>query len=144
MLGRGNVAEEIRSACCGDCSADCRGDVVVTGCDIGYKRSENIERRVVADALLELHVRFDLVHRHVAGSLDHYLNVLCPCAFGKSAELYKLADLSGVGAVVDTAGTERVSEADCNVKFSQDLKHVVVELIERVFVACHHHPRKQQ
>ena len=51
MLGRGDVAEKICAARSSDRTADCGGDVVVAGSDVGYQRAENVERRVVTKPL---------------------------------------------------------------------------------------------
>ena len=69
---------------------------------------------------------------------------MLPCAPGQVAELDQLRDLTGIGAVVDAARTQRVTEADRNVKLTQNRKNIVIVFVERIFVAGHHHPRKQQ
>ena len=98
----------------------------------------------MADALFHLHIRCDLVHRHVAGTLDHDLHVLVPRTLRKVPKLDQLTDLTGVGGIVDAAGTERVTERDGHVVAAQDVQNIVVILEERVFVARHLHPREQQ
>ena len=56
--------------------ADRRGDVVVARRDVGRQRPERVERRLAALSQLLFHVDLDLVHRHVAGALDHHLAAL--------------------------------------------------------------------
>ena len=48
MLGRGNIAEEVCTACCGYCSTDSRCDMVIARGDICYQRSKYIERRTIS------------------------------------------------------------------------------------------------
>lgn len=144
VLSRCDVAQKISSAGSCDSSADSRGDVVVAGENISYQRSKNVEGSVVADPLLELHVCFDLVHSHVSGTLYHYLNIALPGTLGEVAQLDQLRDLTGVSCIVDTSGTESVTKADSYVVLIEDVQHLVVELVEGVFVSGHHHPCKKQ
>ena len=57
-------------------------DVVVARRDVGGQRPEGIERRLAAFLELLVHVDLDLVHRHMAGALDHDLDVVFPGDLG--------------------------------------------------------------
>ena len=144
VLCGSNVAEEVSAVCGSDSTADSGSDVVVSGSDIRNERSEHVERRIVADTLLELHIRGYFVHSHVSGALDHDLYILSPCSLGEGAELDEFCYLTRIGSVVYTAGTERVTEADSYVEFAEYLEHVVVVLEEGVLIAGHHHPREEE
>ena len=144
VLCGSNVAQEVGSAGSSDSSSDSRGDMVVAGEYIRYKRPKDVEGRIVADPLLEGHVGGDLVHGHVSGALHHYLDVALPGTLCKVAQLDQLRDLAGVSCVIDTAGTESVTKADRHVVLVEYVKDLIVELEEGIFVACHHHPRKKQ
>src|SRR5216117_1344937 len=77
LLGR-DVAEHRGAEPADHRGADGGGDVVVAGGDVGGQRAEGVERRLVADLELTVHVLLDQVHRHVAGALDHDLHVVLP------------------------------------------------------------------
>ena len=76
-----------------------RGDVVVAGRDIGRQRAQRVERRLVAELELPVHVLFDQVHRHVAGTFDHGLHVVLPRDLRQLAERLELAELRRVVGV---------------------------------------------
>ena len=144
MLRRGNVAKECCARRCCDSSADRRGDVVIPGRDVRNQRSENVERRTLADGLLYLHIRFYLVKRNVSRSLDHNLNVLCPRALCKLTKAYKLFYLANVACICKAARTAGITQRDSHIILAADVKYLVKILVERVFLARHAHPRKYQ
>src|SRR5439155_8230985 len=77
LLGR-HVAQHGRAVHPDHGRPDRRGDVVVPGGDVGGERAQRVEGRLVAPVQLELDVLPDLVHGHVAGALDHDLDVVAP------------------------------------------------------------------
>ena len=98
----------------------------------------------MADTLLELHICLNLVHCHMTGAFYHYLYILSPCTFCQCAKLDKLGYLTCVRSVVDTSGTECVTETDSAVEFTKNVEHLIIILIEWVFIACHSHPCKKE
>ena len=144
VLRRCNVAQEVRAGLCGDGAADGRGDMVVTRCNVGNERPEDIERRSMAKALFHLHIGRNLVHRHMAGALDHNLHVLRPRTLCKIAQLDQLADLTRVGRIINAARTQCVTQRNGNVVAAENVQHLVVILEERILIAGHLHPREQQ
>ena len=84
--------------------------MIVTGSDIGNEGAKNIERRAHADRLLDLHVGFDLIHRHVSGAFNHYLDILFPSALCKLAEFYKFFYLTYVACIGKAARTARIAK----------------------------------
>ena len=44
---------------------------------------KHIERRALANRLLDLHIRRDLIERDMTGAFDHHLNIVLPRSFGK-------------------------------------------------------------
>ena len=86
-----------------------RCDVVVAGSDVGRQRPERVKRSLAADLELLVHVLFDQVHRHVAGTFDHGLAIHFPrdlCQFAERVEFGKLSLVIGIG---DRAGTQAVA-----------------------------------
>ena len=144
VFSRSNIAEEVSAAGSSDSAADSGSDVVITGSNISNERTEDIERSVMADTFLELHISLDLIHSHMTGTLDHYLNVLSPCAFSERTQFDELRDLTSISSVIDTTWTECITEADGDVEFAENIEHLIVVLIERVFVAGHHHPGEEE
>ena len=81
MLGRRDVAQEVGAARGrGHSSADGGRDMIVARRDVGDERPQHVEGRVVAQALLQLHVGGDLVERHVARALHYHLHARIPRA----------------------------------------------------------------
>ena len=73
VLLRRHVAEHGGAEPADHGGADAGRDVVVARRDVGRERPQRIERRLAALLELLVHVDLDLVHRHVAGALDHHL-----------------------------------------------------------------------
>src|SRR3546814_16581227 len=91
--------------------ADAAGDMVVPRRDVGGERPERVEGRLAAGFELLFHILLDLVHRDVARTLDHHLDILRPGALGELAQRVKLGALRLVVRVVDASGAEARSEA---------------------------------
>ena len=144
MLGGRHVAQKVRARGGGHGPADGSRDVVVARRDVGDERPEHVKRRVVAQALLQLHVGGDLVERHMARPLHHHLHARVPCAAHELADLDELGDLARVGGVVGGPGAHGVAQADGDIVLVQDGKHLVVELVEGVFVAGGLHPGEDE
>ena len=144
VLGGGHVAQEVGAVCRGDRAANGRRNVVVARRDIGHQRPQHVERRVVTQGLLDLHVGRNFVERHVSWALDHDLYVALPCARGKKAQLNEFAYLARVGGVAHAARAQRVAERNGHVVLVQNIEQFVVVLEERVLVARHFHPGVNQ
>src|SRR5690606_11210715 len=82
LLGR-DVAEHGGAEPADHGRADGAGDVVIAGRDVGGQRAEGVEGRLVAVLQLLVHVLLDLVHRHMAGALDHHLAAVVPGDLGQ-------------------------------------------------------------
>jgi hypothetical protein len=65
--------------------------VVISGSDVRRERAERVEGGFSALAKLLVHVHLDLVHRHMAGSLDHDLAALIPCDLCEFAQRLQFA-----------------------------------------------------
>ena len=75
MLRRSQVAQEVRAVHAGEGAADGSRDVVIARRDVCGEEAEDIVGDVVAQLLLQLHRRRDLIERNVARTFDHDLNV---------------------------------------------------------------------
>ena len=115
-------------------SADTTGDVVVAGSNIGRQRPQGVERCLSARIELQIHVLLDHVHRHVARSLDHHLNVMPPGDLGQLAERLQLAKLGFVVGIVDGAGAQAVAEAESNVVSLHDLADLLEVRVQEAFL----------
>ena len=98
----------------------------------------------MAQPLLQLDVRRDLVDRHVPGALDHDLHAGVPGAFGELAQLDHLGGLHGIVGVVEATRAAGVAERDGHVVLVADFEDLIVELVEGVLVAGDLHPAKEQ
>ena len=143
LLGR-HVAEHGRAVLGRHRGADGARDVVVAGGDVGDERAEHVERRLVAELQLLLHVHRDLVERDVAGPLDHDLHVVLPGAPGQLAERLQLGELGRVGGVGEAAGAQAVAEREGHVVPLEDLADVVEVRVERVLRLVGEHPLRHE
>ena len=99
MLLRSYVAEHGCAVPSNHSCADGRSDVVVSGSDVGNERAECVEGSTMTLLNLAFHVLLNLMHRHMSGTLDERLDVLCPSTlyeFAHSVELCKLCSVVGV------------------------------------------------
>lgn len=78
--------------------------------DIGGQRAERVERRLLADLLLEVDVLLDLVHRDVARALDHGLDAEPLGDRVQLAERAQFGELRLVIGVGDRSGTQPVTQ----------------------------------
>src|SRR5262249_61025877 len=79
--------------------ADPARNVIVSRGDIRHKRSQGIERRLVADLKLSLHVLLDEVHRNMTRAFDHYLAIVLPRSPGQLTQCIQLRELSPIIAI---------------------------------------------
>jgi hypothetical protein len=115
VLLRRDVAEHRRPEPADHGGADGGRDVVVAGGHVGRERTEGVERGLVADLELTVHVLLDEVHRDVAGALDHDLDVVLPGHLGQLAEGVELGELRFVVGVGVGAATETITEGEGDV-----------------------------
>ena len=144
MLSRRDVAEEVCTGDGGERAADGCRDVVVARRDVRDERSEHVARRVAAEALLELHVRLDLVVRHVARSLDHDLDAALPGAVHELAERDELRELAAVRRVGRAPRAHAIAKADGHIVLLADVEDVIVVLVERVLHLVVQHPARDE
>ena len=123
--------------------ADRRGDVVVAGRDVRDQRPKRVERRFVAELFLFVHLLFDLVQRHVAGTLDHDLNVVLPRLLGQFTQSLKFGELGFVAGIGNAAGTQAVAQGERNVVFGENLADIVKALIQKILFVMVRHPLRQ-
>ena len=116
--------------------------MVIARGDVRDDRAEHIERCAVAQRFLNLHVRRDLIERHMAGTLDHDLHVFFPRALGQLAERDEFFNLRSVGRVLQAAGAACIAETERHVIFTANVENFVKILEERVLLAGHFHPCK--
>ena len=110
MLFGGDVAEHGAAELSDHRRSDGGSDVIVARGDVGGQRPQGVEGRLVTVLELELHVLGDLVHRHVAGALDHHLNIVLPRLLGQLAQDLELSELGLVVGIGDAAWTQAVPQ----------------------------------
>ena len=74
-------------------------DMVVGRCDVGYERTESVERCTMTLLYLAVHVSTNLLHWHMSRTFDKRLHILCPCTLYElthSVELRKLCRVVGI------------------------------------------------
>ena len=104
MFLRSDVAEHRGAEPADHRGTDRRRNVIIAGCDVGGQRAKRVERRLAAFAKLLVHVDLDLVHRHVAGALDHHLAALVPGHLGQFAQRLQFGELRRVVGIGLRAG----------------------------------------
>ena len=140
MLCRSYVAQEVGAAYCSKSAADSAGNMVIAGSNVGYERSEHVERCAVAQAFLQLHVSSNLVVRHVAGAFYHNLYALIPSALCQFTQVEQLLNLRSVGSISNAAGTQAITQANSYVIFSTDIKNFIIVFIQWIFSVIVQHP----
>ena len=122
--------------------ADGRRDVVVARGDVGGERAERVEGRLVTGLQLEVDVLLDLVHRHVAGPLDHHLHVVAPRDLGELAQRAQLGELGGVVGVGDRARPQAAAQRESDVVGGHDLAQLFEMRVEEALLVVGEAPRR--
>ena len=144
VLLRRDVAEHRSAVVRRGGRADRARDVVVAREDVGHERAEHVERRAVTELPLQLHVVFDLIEGHVAGTFDHDLDALGPGALGQLAERLELGELRAVGRVGEAAGAQAVADRERDVVLAHHVADVVPDLVHQVLAVVVEHPLREQ
>ena len=144
MLRRCHIAQKCSSILRGDRSSDRGSDMVVPRGNVRYQRSQYIKRCSHADRLLNLHIRCNLIHRHVPRSLYHDLHISCPGALCKLAQPHQFLNLTHIGRIRQTARSAGIAQRDRHIMLPADLKNLIVILVKRILLSGHTHPRKHQ
>ncbi|KIU01164.1 hypothetical protein QU38_02535, partial [Staphylococcus aureus] len=139
LLGR-DVAEHRGAVPADPRGADAAGDMVIARRDVGGQRPERVEGRLAARFQLLVHILLDLVHRHMAGALDHHLHVLRPGALGQFAQSVEFGELGFVIGVGDRAGAQAVAERIGDVIGLHDLGDLVELLVEEALLVVRQAP----
>lgn len=98
----------------------------------------------MAEALLELHIRFDLVERHVARPFAHDLDAAGPGALGQFPESEEFLDLGAVRRVSQAARTETVSQGDGDIVGFTNVQDIIVIFVKRIFFFVVEHPARNE
>ena len=139
LLGR-DVAEHGRAEPADHGGADAGGDVVVARRDVGGERPQRVERGLAALLELLVHVDLDLVHRHVAGALDHDLAALLPGDLGELAQRLQLGELRGIVGVGDRARTQAVAQREAHVVLAHEVADLVEALVQEALLVMRQAP----
>lgn len=112
MFFRRHVAQHRRAEPADHGGPYARRDVVIAWRDVGRQRPQRIEGRFAAFLQLLVHIDLDLVHRHMAGALDHHLAALVPRHFGKFAQCLQLGELRPVIGIGNRAGAQAIAQRE--------------------------------
>jgi len=140
VLGRGDVADEIRAIAARLGGADGGGDVVEAGGYVGGDWAEHVVGGTAAHPLLQLDVPLDLVQGNVARTFHQHLAPHLPADLGQFAVYEELLYLGPVGRIVDRSGPQAVAEGEDGVVPLENGNNPVELLVERVFTAIGQHP----
>ncbi len=127
-----------------DGAADGRRNVIVARGDIGHERSQYIERCPVTDGLLHLHIRRDLIHRHMSRSFDHDLHILLPGALRELPKPDQLSDLRCIRRIGKAPRPAGITKRDRHIIFPTDIENLIEVFIKRILLPGHGHPREDQ
>ena len=125
VLFRRDVTEKGRAVPADHRGPDRRRDVVVPGRDVGRQRTERVEGRLAAPLQLEVHVLFDLVHRHMARPFDHDLHVVPPRDLGELPQRAQLRQLRFVVPVGDGPRSQPIAERERDIVRAHDLAQLL-------------------
>ena len=98
----------------------------------------------MAKTFFKFHICRNLIYRHMSRTFNHNLHILFPSTFCQNAKLDKLCNLWRVCRIMCRTRTASVTKTDCYIIFCKYVKHLVIILIKRIFIACHFHPSKNQ
>ncbi len=130
MLLRRDIAEHGRAEPADHRRANAARDVVIAGRNVGRERPKRIEGCLAADIELLVHILLDLVHRHMAGALDHHLAVLLPGDLRQLAQRLQLSKLRGVIGIGDGARTQAIAQREGHVIGAADVADFLKMLVE--------------
>ena len=114
--------------------------MIVAGRDIGDKRTERIEGRLVTHLTLFNYLHLDLIQRDMTRAFDHDLDVGFPSLLRQLTQRLEFGELSGVAGIGDAAGPETVTEGVADVILLEDLRDRVKVLVEEVLAMVLDHP----
>ena len=76
------------------------------------------------------------------GAFHHNLYIFFPGTFCQFAQGDQLLDLGDIRGILDASGAAGVPETHGNVIFPADIQDFIIMLVERILLACHFHPGK--
>ena len=120
--------------------ADSRGDVIVTGSDIGRQRPQGIKRRLGTAFQLFFHVFPDHVHGNMTGTFDHHLHVVLPGYLRQLAKGLQFRILGGITGIRNRTRTQPVTQGEGNVVGLHDLANFFKPGIEEIFLVVSQAP----
>jgi len=104
-----DVTEHCGAVPANHCCANRGGDVIVTGRDVGRQRPQRVEGRLLTSLDLLVHVLFDQVHRHMAGTSIITWQSYSQAILGQLAQGFEFGKLRFVICVGNRAGTQTVA-----------------------------------
>ena len=134
MLLGGHIAQHGAAIPADHGGADAGGYMVVARRHIGGEGAEGVERGLVAQGQLLLHILLYQVHGHMAGAFDHGLHIVPPGDFGEFAQGLQLAELGGVVGIGDGAGAQAVAEGEGHIIGLHNLAYLLEAGIEEVLL----------
>ena len=143
VLFGGDVAEHRGSVPADHGCTDGRGDVIVSGRDVGNQRAKRIERRCIAVFDFFIHLLFDLIHGNVPRPFDHDLDIVFPGFLRQLAQSLKLGKLGFVAGVGDAARPQAVAEGIRDIMLGQDFCDLVKVLVQKILLVMVRHPLRQ-
>ena len=142
MLCRSYIAEEGSACCRCNRASDRCCNMIISGRNISYQRSQYIEGRALADSLLNLHIGSNLIQRHMSRPLNHNLYILFPGPSCQLSQRNQLLHLGNIGGILQTSRTACISQTQGYVILSADIENSLIVLVERILLSRHFHPCK--
>ena len=133
MFLRGDVTEHRAAVPADHRGADAGRNVVIARSDIRGQRPQRIEGRFLAFLQLLLHVLLNQMHRHMAWTFDHHLDVMLPGDLGQFAQRFEFGKLRFIVGIGDRAGSQAVAQAEGHVIGFHDLADLFEMRVERSF-----------
>ena len=144
MRGGSHIAEKVSAAHGGERAADRRRDVVIARRDVRHQGAKNVERRIVAQPLFELHVRCNLVERHVPRPFHHDLDAALPRAVDECAEVHEFRNLCTIRRIGKAAGTQTIAQTDRRIVLLANIENIIEVRVERIFLLIVEHPTRDE
>ena len=144
MLSWGYITQEgcTIHSCYGTANGCC--NMVIARRNICYQWPQYIERCSLTNSLLYLHIGRNLIHRHMTRSLNHNLYILSPSSLSQLTKAYQLLNLAYISSISQTARTAGITKRNGNIVFTANIQNLIIIFIERILIASHGHPGKNQ
>ncbi len=134
MLFRCDITQHRTTKPANHGGTDTRGEMVIAGRDIGGQRTEGVEGGFIAQLELFRHVAADHMHRHVARTFNHYLNIIFPGNTGQFTQGTQFGKLRFIVGILNRTRTQAIAQRQGDIVRHTDFTDLTEVLIEETLL----------